>query len=296
MRRIFFRLVLFTTACLLYSTTSMGQKRAVETDRLLYSPTAQTLPQGVLALRASLRFGDMGGDRGGYENFYGLDQLNDSYFGLNYGVTDRIQLGVSRTRGSGVQRQLVNGEIQLHILKQSDSTGRIPVNIVFSHITTGSFQLASRDPESLTYFGDMAHRFSYASQLIVSRKYSSHLTLQALGGYQHRNMAPPEDDNGLFYAGLGAKISFSDRWSFLMDGLYPISDTRTRDLGYFPLLGVGLSYERPCGDRWVLEFTNASGLIENDFIPYSTADISKGEIRLGLSFIKPFFTGGKEAE
>lgn len=281
---------------LLFITAGEAQNQKIEIDRAIYSPTVHTLPSGSLALRASMRFGDMSGAEGGYENFYGLDELKDTYFGLHYGITDRIQIGVSRTKGSGVQRQLVNGELKLHLIEQSDSTNRTPVGIAFSQITTASFQLASRNPESMTYFEDMAHRFSYTSQLIISRRYSSYFALQAIGGYQHRNIAPPAEANGLFFAGLATQVSFSDRWSFLFDGIYPISDYRTRESGFFPVLGAGISYQRPCGDRWVLEFTNSSGLIENDFIPYSQSDIQAGEIRVGLTFIKPFYNKDKSSE
>jgi len=296
MRWIVARWVLFMMGWCFFSSISIGQERAVQVDRLIYSPTTETLPKGVLALRASIRFGDMGGADGGYENFYGLDELEDMYFGLHYGITDRIQLGVSRTKGSGVQRQLVNGELKLNVLKQSDSTNRMPLGVAFSHVTTASFQLASRDPESMTYFGEMAHRFSYTSQLVISRRYSRHFSMQALGGYQHRNMAPLTEDNGLFFAGLAAQLSISDHWAFIFDGIYPISDDRSRELGDFPVLGAGITYQRPCGDRWVLEFANTSGLIENDFIPYSQSDIQAGEIRVGLTFIKPFFTKNKVSE
>jgi hypothetical protein len=283
-------------ALILSFESAVAQDHAADLNKTVYSPTVQTLPQGVLALRASIRFGDMGGVNGGYSNFYGLDELQDSYLGLHYGLTSRVQLGISRTKGSGVQRQLVNGELKLKLLTQSDSTNRIPVGIAFSHVTSASLQLASRNPESLTYFKDLAHRFSYASQIIISRSYSSYFSIQALAGYQHRNIAALTDKNGLFYAGLSAQITLSNAWGLIFDGLRPISDTRTSERGYYPLLGVGLSYVHPCGDRWILECTNGRGLIENDFIPYSRSDFRSGELRIGLTFVKPLTSTRKNAE
>jgi hypothetical protein len=273
---------------LIFNAVCKAQKGAPNLNHYIYSPTTQTLPAGAFALRASIRFGDIWGQNGGYDNFYGLDQLEDSYLGLHYGLSNRIQLGLSRTKGSGAQRQLLNGEFKLNILKQSDSTHRVPVSVAFSHVTTVALQFASNDPESLTYFEDVAHRFSYASQLMVSRKYSSFLELQGIAGYQHRNITPINEDNGLFYAGGAARISFYGPWDLLLEGLSPISDARTSELGYFPLFGAGLSYYRKCGDRWVLEITNGRGLTVNDFIPYSQSDAQAGEIRLGLTYNKVF--------
>jgi len=288
MRPIILKLFFFFLGLVLCSTRSMGQNRENIADRFVFSSSAQTLPKGVLALRASIRFGNIGGPEGGPENAYGLDELQDSYLGLHLGVTDKIQIGLSRTKGSGVQRQLINGEVKVNILEQSDSTGGAPIGITFSHITTGSVQFASRDPESMTYFEDVAHRMSYATQLILSRKYSSAFSLQALAGYQHRNIAPVDENNGMFYGGLAANLHMGERWRLLFDGIYPISEFRSRDLGYYPVLGLGIAYQRPCGDQWILELANAGGLVENDFIPYSQSNFRDGEIRIGLTFIKPF--------
>ncbi|SRR6056297_2170455 len=285
---------LLIKACLLsiglwfFNTTCDAQRTKHELNHLIYSPTPQTLPSGAFGLRASIRFGDIGGSAGGYENFYGLDELQDSYLGINYGLSDRIQIGVSRSKGSGVQRQLVNGEIKLNILNQSDSTGGMPVSVGLSHVTTGALQLASNDPESMTYFGEAAHRLSFASQVIVSRQYSSFLHLQAIGGYQHRNIAPANESNGLFYAGGAAQISLSGSLDLIFEGIYPISNSRSSELGYYPLYGGGLSYRTQCGDQWVLELTNGRGLTPNDFIPYSQSDIRAGEVRFSLTFNKLF--------
>ncbi len=288
MRLMILKPFLFFMGLVVCSTSAMGQEHENVSDRLVYSSSAETLPKGVLALRASIRFGNIGGVEGGAENAYGLDELQDSYLGFHLGVTDKIQVGLSRTKGSGVQRQLLNGELKINVLEQSDSTAGVPISITFSHITTGSVQFASRDSESMTYFEDVAHRMSYASQLIIHRKYSSAFSLQALAGYQHRNIAPVDENNGMFYAGLAADLHMGKRWSLLFDGIYPISEFRSRDLGYYPVLGLGIAYQRPCGDQWILELANARGLTENDFIPYSQSDFREGEIRIGLTFIKPF--------
>ncbi len=282
----------FISACFLFSglwTSKSNAQAAFSDGRLVHSSTTEVLPQGALELRLALRFGDMGGMNGGYENFYGLDELENLYVGLHYGLSSRIQLGLSRTKGTGAHRQLINGELKVNILQQSDSTGRMPISLTAAHTTTASMQLASNDPESMTYFEDFAHRLSFTSQLIVSRKYSKYFSVQALGGYQHRNIAPTEEGNGFYFAGIGARIGFSDRWGLVLDGTYPISDYRTRDNGYFPVLGAGLEYLRPNGDLFSLQLSNAGGLIENDFLPYSQSDFTQGELRLGLTFRKHFF-------
>jgi len=284
--------LLFISSCFFFLGVwgSNAQAQGAFSDgRLVHSATAETVPKGALELRMALRFGDMGGAKGSFENFYGLDELENLYLGLHYGLSNRIQLGLSRTKGTGAHRQLINGELKVNILQQSDSTGRLPISLTVAHATTASVQLASNNPESMTYFEDFAHRLSFASQLIISRKYSKYFSAQASGGYQHRNIAPTTEGNGLYFAGLGAKIGFSDRWGLVLDGTYPISDHRTRDNGYYPVLGAGLEYLRPNGDLFALQLSNAGGLIENDFLPYSQSDFTQGELRLGLTFRKHFF-------
>jgi hypothetical protein len=60
-----------------------------------------------------------------------------------------------------------------------------------------------------------------------------------------------------------------------------------RPEGFYTPFGIGLEMETG-GHIFQINFTNATGIIENDYIPYTTKQWSENEFRLGFTISRIF--------
>ena len=128
--------------------------------RVINTHSVETLKKGILDFRVAHRFGDAAGAAGGWPNFYGLENASDILIGFEYGVTDNLMVGISRSKGSGPLRQNVNGVFKYRIMKQ-DIGGNNPFSATF--VGTASY--------STMQFSNLieksVHRLSYNLQFLV---------------------------------------------------------------------------------------------------------------------------------
>jgi hypothetical protein len=281
----FLSIIIFFTAFF----TLSGQNTVFSTfkdTRVINTHSVEILPARQLDVRIGHRFGDMFGDRGGWPSFYGLENASDVLIGIEYGVSDEVTIGINRTKGAGPLRQLINGLFKVK-LKTQTSDGRTPFSIAFVATGTVSTMQKSTDPESINFFSSFDHRIVYSGQLLLARKFSSRFSLQLGGGLLHRNIVPHNDENNLYFLNGAARIQLSKVFGLIIDATFPISDLRTADRDYYLPIGVGFEIETG-GHVFQVNFTNATGLAEADYIPHTRTDWSEGEFRLGFTISRRF--------
>ena len=76
--------------------------------RVINTHSVETLPARKLDVRIGHRFGDLAGEFGGWDNFYGLENAQDIMIGAAYGFTNSFTVGLHRTKGAGALTRLVN--------------------------------------------------------------------------------------------------------------------------------------------------------------------------------------------
>ncbi len=274
---------------LVFAIPLHGQIRVYQTfkdTRIINTPSVETTPHRKLDLRIGHRFGDLAGASGGWESFYGLEQATDVLFGLHYGVTDDLDIGLHRTKGGGPLRQLVSLSAKYRIMAQMDDNSK-PLSMVFYGLASASTMRKSQNPEALNNFGQFSHRMSYHASLLLGRKLSEHFSLQFGIGYLHRNLVPFNDENSLISASVATRIQLTKVFGIIADFTLPFSDLRTTSNGYYPPVGIGLEIETG-GHVFQVNFTNATGIMETDYIPYTTSNWGDGEFRLGFTISRLF--------
>ena len=263
-------------------------------SRIVNVHSVETLPKRRLDVRIGHRFGDLLGDNGGWATFYGLENATDVMIGAEYGFTDNFTAGLYRTKGAGAMpqgqaglRQLINGVFKYRLLRQKEGKGT-PVTLTV--LGVGSLSTANRiadNPDVLRSFPDFSHRMAFTGQLLIARKFSDGLSLLIAPGYTHRNLVPFEDENGLFSMGAGARVQLSRVFGIIADITVPFSSRRTSDNGFYPAVGLGLEIDTG-GHLFQVNFTNATGIMETDYIPYTTSNWLDGEFRLGFTISRVF--------
>ena len=68
----------------------------------------------------------------------------------------------------------------------------------------------------------------------------------------------------------------------------PFSELRTTQEGFYNPIGVGFEWETGGGHVFQINFTNATGIMETDYLPYTQSNWGDGEYRLGFTISRGF--------
>ena len=255
--------------------------------RVINTHSVETLQKGKLDMRIAHRFGDFAGESGGWPTFYGLENAADVLIGFEYGLTDNIMIGISRSKGSGSLRQNINGLAKVRIMQQTKG-GNSPFGLAFVGTSSISTMPSSDNPSSLNFFEKTLHRVTYNLQVIAAKKISDRFSLQGTASWTYRNIVPATDVNDLVSLGVAAKYQFSKVFALIFDGIFPLSGNRTSEFDYYPPIGVGFEWETGGGHVFQINLTNARGIVETDYIPYTRSNWGDGEYRLGFTISRLF--------
>lgn len=218
------------------------------------------------------RFGNI---NSGIKELFGLDQ-SVTRIHFVYGLTDRFNIGVSRTSFN----KTYEFSIKYGLLRQS--TKGSPFEIVgFNSMAINTF-LDEDDYTNLEF----ADRVAYTSQLLISRKFTQKLSLQLTPTLLYENLVEnPKQDNAQFISGLGGRYKLSNRVSLNLDWGYHFN--RENSDVYKNPLAVGVDVETG-GHVFQLHLSNAQPSFERGFLTQATGDWSTGDIFFGFNLLRVF--------
>lgn len=262
--------------------------------RVINTHSVETLPARKLDVRIGHRFGDLAGENGGFQTFFGLENATDVMIGAEYGVTNRFTVGLFRTKGAGITpegntglNQLTNGILKYRVLHQT-ADGVLPFSMTLAGvISVSTAKRIDDNPDLIRSFPKFAHRMATNWQMILARKFSDGFSLQLLPAYTHRNLVTFEDENGIFSMGVATRIQLNKVIGIIADLTVPFNERRSVDTGYYYPFGFGLEFDTG-GHIFQVNFTNATGIMETDYIPYTTSSWGEGEFRLGFTISRLF--------
>ena len=256
-----------------------------KSTKIIDAQTNETVHAHTLDFRVTHLFGNIGKETEGkspVHTLYGFDASSDIRISFEYGITNRLTVGFSRSK----VKENLEGLAKYRIFYQS-TDNHIPVSLTFFVNTAYTPQ---RDYSQ--NYKNAAHRFTYVTQGIISRKFSKNISAEILPTYVHRNyIIIPEDENDIFSLGAGARVKVTRSMSIIADYFYNFSQYRiNRKTSYFNPLGLGVEFETG-GHVFSLMFTNASSIIENEFIPYTTDGWQQGGIKFSFIISRNFSIG-----
>jgi Membrane bound beta barrel domain (DUF5777) len=246
-----------------------------KSTRVINSHSVETLPAGNLDFRISHRFGKL--NTGAY-NFFGLDEATIR-LGLEYGLTDRLTVGVGR---SSLQKTM-DGYAKVKLLRQRKGTsGSFPISATWlSNVAVNTLRNGDELLEN-----NHVYRYSFAHQLILARKFSPKLSLQAAPILIHRNLKEAtEESNDIMAVEFGGRIKVSKRVSINADYIYRLPGDQ-EDV-YHNSLSFGVDIETG-GHVFQLHFTNSQGIIEELFVTRTAGQWRKGDIYYGFNISRQF--------
>lgn len=211
--------------------------------------------------------------KNGIESFFGLDN-SVTQIKFIKGLTNWLSLSAARSELAydfaakyRLQHQIENG---------------FPVSIVgFSSIAFNNTLKQSNFPRMV--FKD---RIIYVNQLLISRKISQSLSIQASPTIFHQNFVENDEQNNLQYAvGFGGRCKLTKRFSINFD--YAAHLNRINTSVYKNPLSIGIDIESG-GHVFQMHFTNSQGIHEAGFLGNSTGNWLNGDVNFGFNLSRVF--------
>jgi plastocyanin len=261
--------------------------------RIVTAQSPETLGKRILDVRISHRFDDLAAPLGGFHHFYGFDNIRDVRLAIEYGITDNLMIGIARNKGDydvfhETQIKELYELLGKYRLLRQKTDGSTPLSVTLHGNIVFSAMKKDTTPYSEGHFNNEWNRFSFELQALVARKFNSKLSLEVMPTYIRRNWTTFGDEADLFALGLGARYSINERFAIVGDYFYPFSSFRqSRGGEYQNPMGIGLEINTG-GHVFTINFTNSTSLIDNTYIPYTTANWLKGQFRLGFTIARKF--------
>lgn len=247
-------------------------------DKIINVQTNETVKKNNLDVRINHLFGNIGKKSGGgFHNLYGFDQSQDIKIALHYGITDKLMAGFSRSK----RHENLEGLVKYKILQQTRDD-KIPVSISFFGNATFSARSAELVEKDL-------HRLTYNAEAIIVRKFSGKFSMVLIPSFLHRNFVEAGDNNDIISLGAGFRLKITQSTSLIADYFHSFRP-RMPGFEYFDPMGIGVEIETG-GHVFSIMFTNASGIVENDFLVNTQDDWSKGGIKFSFIVSRMFQFG-----
>ena len=285
------------------------QKQTGEATKVFYSQklinanTVEVLHKGILEFKVVHNFGDVAGNGGGIKRFFGLDGATDVKIAFQAGLTDKLNVFLSRSKGGGNIQQLVETGLKYQFVKQMENDPKHPVSItLFANVVVSTM---SADTNSTAYqlgirenhYNNFSDRLSQVLQLMVARKFGN-ISLQLNPTYVHTNYVVSNDQKGMFALGGGIRLPITKRFVLVADYFHPFRTTASEnalksqyaglyDARRYDAFGIGVEIVTP-GHLFHLNFTNTTNLLENRFIPRTYTTWGKGQYRWGFTVARNF--------
>jgi hypothetical protein len=257
------------------SLTTEYARAAFKASRVINSHSLENVAAGVLDFRISHRFGVL---NNGLYDIFGLDNATIR-FGLDYGITPRLMVGVGRNS----YEKTYDGFLKYKILRQSKGKRNMPVTLALAAgMSINTLKWANPDREN--YF---TSRLSYYYQVILGRKFSESFSLQVMPTLVHRNLVETTaDKNDIISIGIAARQKLSKRIAINAEYFYVLPNQIITNT-YYNSLSVGMDIETG-GHVFQLHFTNSTAMFEKGFVAGTTNDWFDGGIHFGFNVSRVF--------
>ena len=272
--------------------------------RLINANTVEVLHRGAMEFKVIHNFYDIAGHNGGIHHFFGLDNAADVKIVFQVGLTDKLNIVAGRTRGDQYQNVTELWELGLKYLfmNQQANDPSHPVSITGYVNTVVSAMQKNNSVNREFSFTDFSSRLSQLIQLMIARKFGK-LSLQLSPTFVHTNTVVQGDDNSLFALGAAIRLPLTKNLAIIADYFHSFRSQKSRNslnvqanlnpnvydqfgAGY-DVLGVGLEI-LTAGHIFHLNFTNATNILENRFIPRTLTAWDKGQFRWGFTIARNF--------
>lgn len=258
---------------------------------LINTQTTETVPIGLFELIIQHRFGEMditNFNETVWDEFLGFDGSANIRFGFSYALSNRLQIGVGRTKF----QKTFDFEGKYKLFRQKEIGNPISVTLYFNTA------LSSRDfPEvgPNEFFADMvtpfeykfSHRLAYNTQILLSSKIGEKISLELNPTFIYKNLVPPGSENFIVAATFGGRFRTGITSSIIFEATAKFND---RQDGYKDPISIG--YEIGTAGHAFQMFITTTNQITDQGIYFSEPlDYTDGKLLIGFNIKRTFRHG-----
>jgi len=288
-----FSIVFFISSICLYAQDDLmkelEQNQKPETNyitqtfkgtRIINGQSVETKGKGELEFIFSHRFDKI--STGPYQ-VWGLDGYPAVRLGLEYGITDRLGIGIGRN--FYYNNKMEDLYLRYKIARQSTGAKSFPVTITgIGTLMYQPYPNATDAANNGVPLPTTSERLSYVAELLIARKFSSKFSAQIAPTFVHRNAVNQSYENNDDIA-----IAFAGRFKFTRSlsliGEYYSRMNVHANSPYYDAVGAGIDIETG-GHVFQMVFTNSLGLNPNTII--TQTDTKPGDLRFGFNITRTF--------
>lgn len=253
------------------------------TGTLIENQTVATPYKGGLELQIHHRFSLIEG----IHNLFGIYGAANTRLGLNYGITDRLMVGLGTTKDYKLQ------DLQWkYLILQQTEDDKMPVSL--SYYGNLVLDLRSEDAFGPEESFREIHRLSYFTQFIVARKFSEKISFQIAPSVLYFN-AVPQYSNESKYKNLNFGLSAGGRanlfgsHSLIFEYDQLLTKQENLEDSKSPKPNLSLGWEIGTATHSFQVFVaNYSNIINQYNLLYNTNDLSDGEFLFGFNITVRF--------
>ena len=263
-------------------TASAGVKKETvratfENSVVLNNQTVEITPKKSLDFMIQHRFGLIESN----DDLFGFYAPANIRMGLTYGITKCLAVGVGVTKN----KMIYDLNLSASILKQTKQKG-IPVSIAyFGNIGRSALKEENFYNQENEY--KASNRLTYFNEIMIARKFNSHLSLQVAFTYSHMNLVDSIYQQHDFYGvSFVGKYKFSPQSSVLIDFDYLVNVSGI-DESVRPKPNVTLGYEVSTGSHQFQVFAGTgANILGQEYRVYNTNDIADLEVLFGFNITR----------
>lgn len=183
-----------------------------ESGYLIDNATNVIQTAGTLEFVIQHRFGTMDN---GLSDFWGIYGAANTRLGLNYSITDWLQLGIGTTKNYMVQ----DIGLKVNLLQQSRED-KVPVSVTYF----GDWSIQGKGKEE-DYGMDysFSDRFAFFNELLVTRKFTDWFTFSVGGSFTHFNQVDSLYDHDRIAMHFLGRIKVSPQTSVIVNYDLPLN-------------------------------------------------------------------------
>lgn len=246
--------------------------------------TVKQMGKKTLGYRIQHRLGDMDG---GVYTFLGLDGPASVFLGFDYGISDKLSVGIGR-HSLG---KLIDGYVKWTPLQQT-TDGSVPVTVgVLGKANVTYLRDEAAQFNGFDRFEEFPNRMSYFTEVMVARKFGDRLGLQLAPGWTHLNLVErAADANDIFSVTAQGSFKITKKLGVSAEYTYVINNHLDPNGPLTVQNSAGVSLDIMTGGHvFQVVVINSFGMNETQAIPHTISRIQDGKIRFGFNIARSFW-------
>ena len=244
--------------------------------KIINTQSNETPGAGVLQYVISHRFGSFSNDY--FYNFLGLDNAQIR-MQLDYGITDRLNVGIGRSS----YLKVADGFVKYRLLRQKSGAESFPLSLT---LYSSAFYRGARYTDGIDHY--MSDRLSYHNQAIFARKFGDKLSLLAAPSAVHWNLVPgTSDPNTTFHLQMGGRYKLTNRLA-LTGEICPGSNLEYSDGSrFYTPFAIGVDLETG-GHVFQFHLSNTNAMSDPLWMAQNPYNPWDGSLFLGFNISRVF--------